>query len=197
MRRRLLLIGFVGVALSGCATRVSPVLDAQSKSEIARIEQYLNDVHSLRAQFLQVGSDGNVTSGVAWMERPGRLRLDYAPPSQTVLVAANGQVVLHDGATDATTRTPLSRTPLAMLLAPAITLSGPVTVTSFQHLPRALRVTIVRTADPGQGSLTLTFQDEPLLLREVQIVDARGDTTRLVLTNVQAGVTPPENLFQL
>jgi outer membrane lipoprotein-sorting protein len=197
MRRRLLLIGLFGFSVSGCATRIPASLDVQSQDEIARIEHYLNDMHSMRAQFLQVGNDGVVTPGVAWLERPGRLRLDYDPPSQTVLIAANGHVVLHDGASDATTRMPLARTPLAMLLAPDITLSGPVTVSSFQHLPNALRATMVRTANPGQGSLTLTFQDNPLVLREVQMVDARGDTTRLVLTKLETGIVPPANLFQL
>jgi outer membrane lipoprotein-sorting protein len=131
------------------------------------------------------------------MERPGRLRLDYDPPRQSVLLAADNQVTFYDAATEATTRMPLSRTPLAMLLAPQITLSGPVTITGFQHLPGEMRVTIVRTANPGQGALTLAFQDNPMTLRDVQMVDARGNQTRLVLRRLQIDVAVPANLFQL
>lgn len=197
MRRRALLAGGVLLALAGCAAPAPVALDPDTKLQLARIQQYLNSVHTLRASVLQEAPNGDVTQGVVWMDRPGRLRLQDDPPSQVTLVAADGQVLLYDGSTGATTRMPLARTPLAMLLAPHITLSGPVTVTAFQHLPEALRVTIVDTKHPGQGSLTLTFQDNPIVLRDVRMVDARGNTNRLMLRTVQTGITPPPGLFQL
>ncbi|HQT76451.1 MAG TPA: outer membrane lipoprotein carrier protein LolA [Rhodopila sp.] len=197
MRRRALLAGGVLLALAGCAAPAPVALDPDTKLQLARIQQYLNSVHTLRASVLQEAPNGDVTQGVVWMDRPGRLRLQDDPPSQVTLIAADGQVLLYDGATGATTRMPLARTPLAMLLAPQITLSGPVTVTAFQHLPGELRVTIVDTKHPGQGSLTLTFQDNPIALRDVRMVDARGNTNRLMLRTVQTGITPPPGLFRL
>jgi outer membrane lipoprotein-sorting protein len=194
LRRRGFFAAGALLLFAGCATTTPLTLDAQSGNELAHIEAYLNSLHSMRADFVQLDNNGD-SHGVVWLQRPGRLRLDYAPPSQSTLVAANGQVVLHDGATDATTFVTLSRTSLAMLLGPDITLHGPVTLTGFQQLPHAVRVTLVRTANPGQGSLTLTFQNRPLSLQEVLMVDAHGDTTRLVLSNLTIGTTIPAAKF--
>lgn len=194
LRRRGFFAAGVLLLFTGCATTTPLTLDPQSENDLADIEAYLNSLHTMRADFVQLDNNG-VSRGVVWMQRPGRLRLDYAPPSQSTLVAANGQVVLHDRATDATSSMTLSRTPLAMLLGPDITLHGPVTVTGFQQLPHAVRVTLVRTENPGQGSLTLTLQNRPLNLQEVLMVDVHGDTTRLVLSNLTTGTTIPAAMF--
>jgi outer membrane lipoprotein-sorting protein len=182
--------------LGGCAGVMPAPLDESSQMELTRIQDYLNSLRTIRAEFEQVSGDG-VSYGVVWMQRPGLLRLDYAPPSQTTLVASNGHLVMHDGTTDATTRTLLSNTPLAMLLAPQIVLQGPVTVRAFQQFPDSEALTLVQTANPGQGSLALTFQKRPLLLQEVLMVDARGDSTRLVLRGMKSGVAIPAGLFSL
>jgi outer membrane lipoprotein-sorting protein len=195
--RRRQLLGFAALAaLAGCASVVPAALDDSAQQDLAAISAYLNDIRTLHARFVQVGADGAVSRGSVWMQRPGRLRLEYDPPSQAVLLAANGQVVLHDAATEATTRMSLARTPLAMLLGPEILLSGPVSVTQFDRAPGQFVVALVSTEHPGQGTLSLTLRRAPLRLAVLQMADARGNVTRLALQDVQIGGTPPEGIFR-
>ena len=56
-----------------------------------------------------------------------------------------------------TSNIPISRTPLGILLSEKATLSGDVTVTGIERLPGQIDVSLIRTASPGDGSLTLTF----------------------------------------
>ena len=65
-------------------------LSAQDRSDIGRIEAYLNALRAMRARFLQVAPDGQVTEGNAWIQRPGRMRIEYDPPSPPRLVAGGG-----------------------------------------------------------------------------------------------------------
>ena len=110
-------------------------MSAQDQADAARIEAYLNSVKSLKARFSQVAGDGGVSQGTAWLERPGRMRFQYDPPAPFVLIAAHGQLIFHDESLGQTSNIPLSRTPLGILLADHVALSGAVTVTGMQRLP--------------------------------------------------------------
>ena len=138
--------------LAGCATVAPPgTLDDADREVLSRIEAYLNTIHTLQARFSQASTRGD-GSGTAWIERPGRMRLQYDPPSRVVLVAARGRVVYADAATGASSSLPLSRTPLSMLLAERIVLSGPVTVVSVLRT-RGLGAALAPEGAAGAGPL--------------------------------------------
>lgn len=169
----------------------------EDSAALARVQAYLNSMRTLQARFEQVSANGTVTVGTLWMQRPGHLRLQYAPPSPLTLIAADGTVLLFNASTAATTTMPLSRSPLGILLADEITLSGPVTVTAVRHLPSQLQVSMVRTAEPSQGSLTLLFNQPALTLRALRIVDAHGQSTDFMLFQLHSGVSIDPSVFRL
>src|SRR5450759_5655024 len=68
----------------------------RDRADLSRIETYLNALRALKARFLQVAPDGAVSGGVVWLERPGRMRFQYDPPSPILLVAGHGVVLFHD-----------------------------------------------------------------------------------------------------
>jgi outer membrane lipoprotein-sorting protein len=196
MNRVLVLTLLVLGALSACQTG-SPALQLSGSqaATVQRVQAYLDGIHTLQARFLEIAPNGGVTQGMAWMQRPGRLRLADDPPGTTTLVVAHGELVLHDEATQGTTSLPLSRTPLSMLLGPLISLSGPVTLAAFNEQAGQVQLTMVRTDNPGQGSLTVTLSDHPLLLRELRMVDARGQVARVRLFSLQTGIPVDPALF--
>jgi outer membrane lipoprotein-sorting protein len=169
---------------------------AQDRADIARIETYLNGLSALRAQFLQVAPDGAITQGNAWLARPGRMRFQYDPPAPFLLVATHGELIFQDSSIKQTSRIPLSRTPLGMLLAPKVTLSGDVTVVGMKRLPGEIDVSLVRTGSPGEGILTLVLADTPLTLRQWTVLDAQRKETRVTLFNAQLGGTFDPKLFE-
>lgn len=179
-------------ALAQPALRLSP----QDQADIYRVEAYLNSIHTLRARFLQVAPDGRLSQGTAWLERPGHLRFQYDPPSTVLLVTSYGQLVFSDQSINQVTQIPLSRTPLGILLANRVRLSGPVTVTGIQRLPGQLQISMVRTATPGEGSLTLIFSDHPLALRQWIVVDAQRRVTHVTLSDVETGIRLSPSLFE-
>jgi outer membrane lipoprotein-sorting protein len=168
----------------------------QDAGDLARIEAYLNGIHTLQAHFLQVAPDGAMSQGTAWLDRPGRMRFDYAPPAPFLLLAHKGQLTFQDRSINQISQVPLSFTPLGILLADHVSLSGDVTVTGFQRLPGQLQVTLVRSSSPRDGSLTLLFTDNPLALRQWTVLDAQRRETRVTLYNVEQGVNLDPKLFE-
>jgi outer membrane lipoprotein-sorting protein len=194
MRRRSVLAAIV--PLAGCQslpTRSAPV----SAAEINQVQAYLNGIKTLQARFVQVWPDGTTSEGTLWMDRPGRLRLQYAPPTPLILVAAQGTVLIYNTSNQGSTTMPVARTPLSILLAPTISLNGPVTVTAVENTAVGFALTLVRTNASHQGSLTLLFSRTPLTLRSIRVVDAEGHVTDLTLLALRPNVPVSQSLFQL
>ena len=169
----------------------------QDRADLARIEATLDHLHTLRAHFLQVAPDGGISEGTAWLQRPGRMRFQYDPPAPFLLVAAHGLLVFRDSQLGQTSQLFLSQTPLGILLADKVTLSGDVTVTGLERQPGQLQVSLVRTASPSDGTLTLIFADPPLTLRQWTVLDAQRKETRVTLYNVELGGNFDPALFEV
>jgi outer membrane lipoprotein-sorting protein len=170
---------------------------AQDRADLARIEANLNSLRTLKAHFLQVAPDGGISEGTAWLERPGRMRFQYNPPAPFLLVAASGLLVFHDSQLNQTSNVFLSQTPLGILLADKVMLSGDVTVTGMERQPGQIQVSLVRTASPSDGTLTLIFADNPLTLRQWTVLDAQRKETRVTLYNVELGGSFDPALFNV
>ena len=197
-RRQLICLPLVPLLLAGSAAVAQSGFQAtaQDKADIARIEAYLDTLRALKARFLQVAPNGALSQGTAWLERPGRMRFQYDPPSPLLLVAGHGVVVFHDKQLNQTSNIPLGQTPLGILLADRVRLSGDVTVTDMQRQPGQIQVSVVRTASPGDGTLTLIFADNPLALRQWTVLDAQHQETRVTLYNVETGSSFDPKLFE-
>ena len=198
LRRDLLRLSLLALAVATPAARAEAGFQptAQDSADLARIETYLDGLRTLKAHFLQVAPNGATSQGTAWLDRPGRMRFQYDPPSPLLLVAGHGLVVFHDKSLNQTTNIPISKTPLGILLADKVHLSGDVTVTGMQRLPGQIQVSLVRTASPGDGTLTLIFADNPLALRQWTVLDAQRQETRVTLYNVETGGKFDAKLFE-
>jgi outer membrane lipoprotein-sorting protein len=196
-RRTALLAGLSIAGLRTLTRRAAAQESAQDSADLRRIEAYLNGIRSLRARFVQVAPDGAVAQGVALLQRPGRMRFQYDPPTPYLLVANYGILVFHDSQLNQTSNIPLSRTPLGILLGDRVTLSGgDITVTKFARLNGQLQVSLVRTANPGEGTLTLIFTDNPLALRQWIVLDQQGKQTRVSFTNMEVGASLDAKQFE-
>lgn len=170
-------------------------LSDQDRADIGRIQAYLNGIRTLKARFLQIAPDGQQSEGTVWLERPGRMRFQYDPPSPFLLVAGHGLVVFHDASVDQTSNIPLSRTPLGILLADKVQLSGDVTVIAYHHVPGTMQISLVRTGHADEGNLSLVLADDPITLRRWLVVDAQRRETQVSLFDIQLGGNFPQDLF--
>jgi outer membrane lipoprotein-sorting protein len=195
-RRTALLSGLSIAGLSTTTTLAAAQASGQDQADIARIEAYLNGIRSLKARFMQTASNGSSASGIALLQRPGKMRFQYDPPTPFLLVANHGFLTFVDSQLNQTSHIPLSRTPLGILLSDRVVLSGEVTVTRLARFPGQLQVSLIRTASPGEGTLTLVFADNPLVLRQWTVVDQQGKQTQVAFTNMDVGASIDSSQFE-
>ena len=175
-----------------------PALAAPSAADladIARVEEYLNSVTSLKAKFLQVGPDGALSEGQVWLRRPGRLRFEYSAPTPVLVVADGLFLVFADTELGQVDRIPLASTPIAVLVDEPVRLSGAVIVSAVERDLGLLRVTLHDKARPREGRITLVFADGPLELRQWQVIDARDQITSVSLSEVETNLALESGLF--
>ncbi|MCI1298860.1 LolA family protein [Acetobacter sp.] len=177
--------------------RAESALSPVDQGWVARVQDTMNAVTTMKGRFEQVAPDGQRTTGTVWLARPGRMRFEYDKPSPLLLVANDGKVVFRDTQLDQTTEIPLERTPLGLLLSEHVSLTGDVTVTDFRRQAGTLQISAVRTAAPGEGTLVMLLSEQPLSLQGWTVIDAQGRQTRVVLSDVKQGVRVSDTLFAL
>jgi outer membrane lipoprotein-sorting protein len=171
-------------------------LSAAEQLKLAEISDYLNSLTTLRADFRQINDDGTISTGQLYIRRPGRMRFEYDPPEQALVIAAASAVVIIDPKSNEPAETyPLSRTPLSLILGRNIDLTRANMVRNARFDGTA---TIVTAEDPENlenGYIELMFTDSPTQLRQWVIHDSTGAQTTVVLGEFETGMELPNSLF--
>ena len=170
-------------------------LPAQDRVIAQQVEDYLNSVRSLAAEFVQIGPNGETAKGQVYLRRPGKLRFEYAPPSPLLLVADGRWLVLEDKELEHVDRWPVGETPLAVLVADRVDLDGSVRVTAVKREGGVIRLTLVDAKRPDEGHITLIFNETPMELRQWEVHDAQGGVTHVSLHDAKVNVELPDKLF--
>jgi outer membrane lipoprotein-sorting protein len=164
--------------------------------DLARIEDYLNGLRTLRAKFVQINPDGGTATGTLYFDRPDKMRLDYDPPSELLIIANGWKLVYQDRRLKQISQLFTSSTPLGFLLEDQIRLrGGDVTVTSLTRRGGEIQVAVVQSDQPAEGSITLAFAEQPFELRRWTIIDAQGYATHVVLEGLETDVKLDQELF--
>ena len=163
--------------------------------EIARVEDYLNGITTLRARFFQVDPDGKEKQGTLYIDRPGRLRLEYDPPVSVLMVANGSRLVYFDLDLGQVSELPLT-TPLAkLLIGKRVSLGDDLEVLKIARAAGMLRLSLANKDDRGAGVVTLVFNANPLALRQWWVQDAQGQVTKVTLMDTSFGLPIDSALF--
>ncbi|MSP50371.1 MAG: outer membrane lipoprotein carrier protein LolA [Alphaproteobacteria bacterium] len=174
---------------------VAAKLTPQDSTDVQRIERYLNEIRTLASPFLQVAPDGSQSRGILSLSRPGRIRIDYEPPTNLLVVGAGGSMVVYDRDLKQANYIGIDQTPIGVLVREQIRLAGDVTVTRFERGANVIRLTLARSDDAEAGRVTLAFDDRPLQLRQWVVIDPQGTETRVSLLDPRLGVQFDAKLF--
>lgn len=162
---------------------------------VAAVEDYFNAIASLRADFTQTGPEGGLSQGVIHLRRPGRLRVEYAPPVPVLIVGDGVLIHYHDTELGQINDWFIYETPLGALTREVTRFGEDLEVTGFARRGGLIEVTVVHEDDPRGGSLTLVLTAEPLRLVQWRVTDAQGLVTTVSLHDLKTNMRLPRRLF--
>jgi len=194
MKRSILLFSLLSVALP---------LAAAPSGGIAHMHAFLQDVHSLKADFVQVVLDSNLkqvkqSTGTLTIKRPGRFRWDYLKPNSEIIVADGKRLWLYDVDLQQVTVKPLNDT---LAASPAVLLSGSNDVEkSFSVEDLGAKdglewVSLVpKVKDTDFDNVKLGFKGDDVAVMELK--DNLGSLTRITFSRLQRNVSVADDTFR-
>ncbi len=171
------------------------VLNAEEASWVTKAETYFGSIDTIRASFFQTSSEGGTAEGVFYLRRPGRLRIEYLPPTPILIVGDGILLHFHDTELGQVDDWPVFDTPLGTLSSGDVSFNDDLIVTGFLRRSGAIAITLVKSEDPGLGSLTLYFSEAPMELKQWKVIDAQGLVTTVALYNAETNIDLDAKLF--
>jgi len=193
--RVLLIFLSVLTFLTPLSANAETLSDKDAVPYIEKAETYLNSLKTGRSRFVQTTHDGTQLVGTFYIDRPGKLRFEYDEPIEDFVVADGFFIYFYDSELQEQTNAPIGQTLADFFLQDEIKLSGDVTVKSVKRAGGLVQLTLFQTADPGAGTLTLGFTENPFQLKKWRIIDAQGLMTEIELHYLEKGLDLPSNLF--
>ena len=97
-------------------TNVNLYADNLDNRNFIYVKEYLNNLNSLEADFLQVSSDGDIKEGKIFLSIPGKLRISYKNPDNLLITSNGFWLTVQDKKLKQTNNFPLNQTPLNFFL---------------------------------------------------------------------------------
>lgn len=177
---------------------ISATQGLAEKLSLDLLSVYLNSILTAETTFSQINDDGSISTGKFFIRRPGRLRFEYDPPSQALVLASGGRLAIFDAKGNPNPEIwPLNRTPLSLILHKTIDLENSPMVAS--HVSKST-ATIVRAQDPkhpDRGSVDLMFVGPEPALRQWTIRDSSGGSTTIILGDIATSNKLSSSLFDI
>lgn len=168
------------------------------KLPLNTLSNYLNQLVTAETDFTQVNADGSVATGHIYIQRPGRVRFEYAPPDESLVLASAGTVAIFDAkSNEPPEQYPLDRTPLNLILAANIDLGRTQMVVGHEADGSSTKVRAQDPEHPEYGTIDLIFTDAPVALRQWVITDDLGQQTTVILGEMKLGSNFKPSFFSL
>lgn len=171
------------------------VVEKVTPADLAKVENYLQNLKTAQARFVQTTHNGQQLVGTFSLKRPGKLRFEYDPPVKNFVVADGMFIYFYDGELEEQTNAPIGTTLADFFLRKNFSLSEGLTVKEAKRAGGLLQVQVVQSDDPEGGSLSFAFTENPLELKRWRVIDAQGLITEVELFYIKRDVEFDSKLF--
>ncbi len=170
--------------------------NAQTAEDIANVENYLNNLKTLSAQFVQTASNGSSADGRIFIAKPNKIKMDYDEPTSVLIVGNGDYIVYNDKELDQVTNIDYEDIPASLLLTDKVEIDGKnLKVTDFYKDSGTTEMTL-EYAKGSTGPITLVFSNQPFELKQWKIVDPQSIEVSISLYNVQKDEPISDDTFR-
>ena len=163
-----------------------------------KVSQYLSSVQQLSGTFVQVGPDGTKVRGDFYIQKPGKVRFEYDPPTPIEIIADGQSVVVRNSKLATQDLYPLSQTPLRFLLSDRIDLLRETNVIGVRSDDVFVTVVIEeKQALIGTSRLMMMLGVKDYQLKQWTVTDPQGYDTTVAVSNLDSSRRPDPSMFRI
>lgn len=172
--------------------------DGEQRALAGKVSGYLSSMQTLAGNFIQVGPDGSRTTGDFYIQKPGKVRFEYLPPSPIDVVADGTSVIVRDRKLATQDVYPLSQTPLRYLLNDRIDLLKDTNVVNISSDDTYVTITIEeKQAMVGTSRLMMMVGAKDFQLKQWTVTDPQGYDTTVAVYNLDPSRKIDPALFKI
>ena len=171
-------------------------INSERFKTIERVNKYLNEIQTLRSDFLQVSNNGEVASGKVYISRPGKIRFEYKPPSPILIISDGTFLIYIDKHLEGMSHFFLKNSPISFLVKKLVSITDETEILAFSQKANIIRIKLAKLNQVDKGTITLDFTNQPFNLRKWIVADPQGLETTIVLNNIEKNITLSPELFE-
>jgi outer membrane lipoprotein-sorting protein len=183
--------------MAAVPSRLRGGFDSQERSELERVSEAMNAIHTLQGRFVQIGPEGQMDQGHFYIDKPGRIRFEYALPNPTLIVSDGRWVAVENRSLHTMDRYALWTTPLNLILGDDIDLRDNTDIIGVAQQNNQLIIQARAHNGQANGAITLVFSEPDLALRQWTVRDAQGLLTTVSVSDVKKDVAVDPGLFTI
>lgn len=196
MNKRNLIMGVLSLLLCPLLAKAETLTGAALNNAVSAANQSINSIGSITGKFIQTNPNGSSSGGKFWLNRPGKLRFEYAAPNPLLLVSNGKEVSIGNTKLKTVQRYPLRSTPLFFLLKPNVNLANDVSIISARKEQGFTILTLRDKKREANGDLNIIFNSSMKLI-EWSIKDRQNQITRVQITEITAGTLLPASQYYI
>ena len=157
------------------------------KQLIEDIQSYFSNFKTLKADFIQIEPNGNVSKGKIYIDLPGKIRLDYEKPNKLLITSQGFWLVIQDRKLKQTNNVPINQTPLDFLLSKKVNIKNENLDIRVRKESGLILMRVKDLKKYNQSTLTMEFSEKPIMLKKWIIEDEFKNKTSVLLQNLNIG----------
>ena len=176
-------------------TNANSYADNFNNRNFTSLKEYLYNLNSLEADFLQVSSDGDIKEGKIFLSLPGKLRISYNNPDNLLITSNGFWLTVQDKKLKQTNNFPLNQTPLNLFLNKELNFDEDEFKIKFEKRSGIISLTFSDNKKLNSSIFKLIFTTSPLKLKKWVIIDEFDNETSVLLQNLVTGKKYSHVLF--
>ena len=173
-----------------------PSIVAADSISLEELTLYINNIKTLEADFEQINNDNSVSTGILLIKKPGKLRMNYEEPNDSVVLVNSGSVTIFDLQSNAPPQKfSLENTLFRVLLFSNLSLEMANMDVHFNSDKAKIILTVQDLENPNIGYMEMTFKNKPIALKQWILVNSMEEKVIVKLNNVSLGGNLENNLF--
>ena len=196
MFRLLALIIFLILPMAGPAAALDRILTPEEDQLVRDIGTHNSAIRTMVGRFLQIDTQGGRVEGTFYLQRPGKIRFRYAPPSREEIISVGRGFYVIDRREKTQYAYPQDRIPLRQFLEDQIDLFA-ANIVDVISTDDYVSVIISDDTPIGTIEVALIFEIESKDLKQWTLTEPSGAELTFSLYDVTKGVEIPKSFFYI
>lgn len=164
--------------------------------DLTQVENYLNNIKTLSAKFLQESSEGGSAQGKFFLARPGKMRIEYNSKPKTIIVVNESVLAYQDVELDETSYLSTNTTPASFLTRKNISFSAKdVEITNVKKSADQIKISVMKKNRKEAGEFSLIFSTNPLNFLKMEVKNDLDQIVTVTLIDADFSSKIPNNFF--